>query len=67
MSGCRPDSSGADWFQCARGTVGCPRCHDGLTPHCIECSAGGPCRYGHDPPAVEVTVEEGQRRGWVPA
>ena len=56
---CRPDSSGANWFMCSRGTVGCPICHDGLTPHCIECTDPSlTCRYGHEPPAVEMTVEE---------
>lgn len=52
-SSCKPDSSGANWFMCHLGTVGCPRVHEGLIPHCIECAAGGPCRYQHDPPAVE--------------
>ena len=54
--GCLPDSSGADWFKCHRGTVGCPYVHDGMLPHCIECQAGGPCRFEHDPPAVEKPV-----------
>jgi len=54
---CLPDSSGADWFMCHRGTVGCPRIHDGLTPHCIECAAGGPCGWDHEPPVLEVTWE----------
>lgn len=58
MSGCRPDSSGADWFVCPRGTIGCPICHDGLTPHCRECAAGA-CSFGHEPPhPVGVPVEE---------
>lgn len=50
---CRPDSSGANWFKCAHGTVGCPRVHDLLTPHCIECTAGGECGWGHEPPVLE--------------
>lgn len=53
---CRPDSSGSDWFRCTRGTVGCPKTHDGLVPHCIACQAGEPCH--HDPPAVEMTWDE---------
>ena len=50
-SPCKPDSTGADWFACARGTIGCPRIHDGLTPHCLAC-AHGTCRY-HDPAVLE--------------
>lgn len=61
MSGCRPDSSGADWFMCSRGTVGCPFVHDGLTPHCIECAAGfPPCKWAHDPPALEERVGQAE-------
>lgn len=55
---CLPDSSGANWFQCALGTVGCPRVHDLVTPHCIACAAGGPCPWGHDPPAVARTMTQ---------
>lgn len=54
---CRPDSSGAGWFQCARGTVGCPYIHDGRTPHCIACANGTSCAYRHDPPVLETEVE----------
>ena len=50
---CRPDSSGADWFRCSNGTVGCPRIHGGRTPHCIACASATPCRYQHNPPALE--------------
>lgn len=59
-SACRPDSSGADWFRCSHGTIGCPRVHDLLTPHCIECAAGVSCGWDHDPPALErkMTLEE---------
>jgi hypothetical protein len=52
---CKPDSSGANWFRCAQGTVGCPRIHDGRTPHCIACTAGDPC--GHNPPVLEERSE----------
>ena len=55
-SGCKPDSSGANWFRCHRGTVGCPRIHDGLTPHCIACVAGESCEWEHEPPALEITA-----------
>jgi hypothetical protein len=55
---CRVDTQSNHWFQCALGTVGCPHVHNGRTPHCIECAAGGPCRYQHDPPELEVGVEE---------
>lgn len=41
-SGCQPDSSGADWFECARGTVGCPRVHDRVQPTCRHCGSSGP-------------------------
>lgn len=54
---CRADSTGADWFTCARGTVGCPRIHDDRTPHCTGCLAGD-CRFAHDPPAVEMSWAE---------
>lgn len=46
------------WLMCSRGTVGCPHVHDGRTPHCIECAAGEPCRFAHDPPCLEMDVEE---------
>lgn len=59
--GCKPDSSGANWFMCPRGTVGCPIMHDGLTPHCIACTAGEPCEWEHDPPGLEMTVEAYER------
>jgi hypothetical protein len=56
--GCRIDSwilnGGSAWFECHRGTIGCPRIHDGFTPHCIACAAGT-CEYGHEPPALEMT------------
>ena len=59
---CRVDSwvlnGGTAWFQCSRGVVGCPVIHDGLTPHCIACAAGEPCRYNHEPPALEMTEAE---------
>jgi hypothetical protein len=58
---CRIDSwvqnGGTAWFQCQRGTVGCPVIHDGFTPHCIQCAAGGPCKW-HAEPALEMTEEE---------
>jgi hypothetical protein len=50
---CKPDSTGADWFACSRGTVGCPYVHDHRSPHCIACEAGEPCRFRHDPPVLE--------------
>jgi hypothetical protein len=67
---CKPDSSGADWFQCAQGTIGCPRVHDGRTPHCIACTAATrvalildldadaapPCPFEHDPPVLGVSA-----------
>lgn len=62
---CRVDSwvlnGGKAWFRCHYGTLGCPVSHDGLTPHCVECVADGPCRYHHDPPAIERTWEEHQK------
>lgn len=51
---CRPDSTGANWFQCANGTIGCPYIHNGRTPHCIACGNGTPCEYRHDPPVLET-------------
>lgn len=51
--GCRVDTQPNHWFRCHRGTVGCPRIHDGLTPHCMACAAGEECPYKHDPPALE--------------
>lgn len=53
---CLSDSSGVDWFACHRGTVGCPRFHNDLSPHCIACASGDPCRYNHGPAALEMTL-----------
>jgi hypothetical protein len=57
---CKPDSSGADWFMCPLGTVGCPISHGGRTPHCIACTEGTPCRFDHDPPALERDYVAGE-------
>lgn len=59
---CKPDSCGTNWFRCHLGTIGCPRIHDGLTPHCIACQTGQPCAFGHDPPGVEMSEAEYRER-----
>lgn len=57
-SDCRRDSTGADWFVCHRGTIGCPRVHDSVTPHCRECETHS-CSWGHEPPhPAGVPVED---------
>lgn len=54
---CHIDQQPNHWFQCALGTVGCPRIHNGRTPHCIKCTNGEPCEF-HDEPALEMSAEE---------
>lgn len=63
---CRIDTQPNHWFQCARGTVGCPFIHGGRTPHCIACAAGEPCPY-HAEPVLEMSeaeYREKHARGW---
>ena len=55
---CRIDSQSNHWFKCAHGTVGCPVIHGDRTPHCIACTAGEPCQFAHDPPALEMSRAE---------
>lgn len=59
---CKPDSTGANWFQCHHGTIGCPRIHDGRTPHCIACTEGTQCEFHHNPPELEMSAEEYRKR-----
>jgi hypothetical protein len=58
MSECRIDTQSYHWFQCSRGTVGCPVIHDGRTPHCIACADENTECISHAEPVLEESLAE---------